>query len=604
MLSPNEVILVCVILGALVLILSNRIRADWVAIMVLLALALTGVVSFDEAKVGFSSSVVIIIIGLFIITHALEDTGVVQWIAERLKQIGQGSEARLILLFMGTGAALSLIMSTVAAAAMLLPAAVQVGRESRVSPSKLLIPLSFGTLVGGMATYFTTAHIIISSILRDQGLEGLTMTDFLPAGSVITIAGLAYMTLIGRRLLPTRKSVGQAASPYLLSRKLFETYHLDERLWEVSVLPDSRLVDVTLDQSQIGESLGLTVVAIWHGQNAVLNPEPDEVIRTDDHLLVLGRKERVQQLATWGTKVGRTNGWPNGEANERDYTVDLTEVVVSPRSSVIGKTLTDLHFRKKFGLTTVALWRENRSYRTDVGKMPLEAGDALLMVGSPTQIRALADERDFIVLESGHAFRPPLPQKARWAVLITALVLAASILEIVPAAEAALIGAVAVVLTGSINVDDAYRVVEWRVIFLIVGMLPISTAMIKTGLAARIGAAFVTTLQPFGPLALVAGLSALAVFLTQILGGQVVGLIIGPIAITAALQVGVNPQAMAVAVANACSAGFLLPIAHPVNVLMMGPGGYTFGDFLKVGVGMTLVTFVALLIGMSVFWGV
>jgi di/tricarboxylate transporter len=236
--------------------------------------------------------------------------------------------------------------------------------------------------------------------------------------------------------------------------------------------------------------------------------------------------------------------------------------------------------------------------------MSLEAGDALLMVGAPHQIKALAEERDFTVLASGHAFRPPLPHKMGWAVTITVLVLLASIFEVVPAAEAMLAGAATMVLMGCINVDDAYRAVEWRVVFLIVGFLPVSTAMIKTGLAVRIGEASVTALAPFGALALVAGLFALTVALSQLLGGQVVALVVGPIAVTAALQVGVNPQAMAVAVAIGCSAAFLTPLAHPVNVLMMGPGGYTFGDFFRVGAGMMLVTFLALLLGMSIFWGV
>lgn len=599
MLSPNEVILITVIVAALALILSNRVRADWVAIVVLLTLSLTGMVTFDEAKVGFSRSVVITIIGLFIVTHALEDTGVVQWVADRLKQIGRGSEARLALLFMGAGAVLSLAMNNIAAGAVLLPAAVQVGRDSNVPPSKLLIPLSFGTLVGGMATYFTTANIVLSSILRDQGQAGLSMGDFLPTGGLIVIAGLGFMALIGRRLLPARESFGQAASPYTLSRKLYETYQLDERLWEVQVLSGSRLADVALSRSRIGEDLGLTVAAIWRGHNAILTPSPDEVIRADDYLLVLGREDRVKQMTAWGVKIGRTNGRLNG----KDYAVDLTEVVIPPRSSVIGKTLTDLHFRSKYGLTSVALWRENRSFRTDVGKIPLEVGDALLMVGTPRQIQALADDRDFLVLQSGHASRPPLPHKAGWALAITVAVLLSSIFEIVPTAEAMLIGAAAMVLAGCINVDDAYRAIEWRVVFLIVGMLPVSIAMVKTGLAERVGAAFVAGLSPHGALALIAGLFLLTVALTQVLGGQVAALIIGPIAVAAALQVGISPQAMAVTVAIGCSAAFLTPIAHPVNVLMMGPGGYKPSDFLVIGAGMTLVTFATLLVGMIVFWG-
>ncbi|GIV81608.1 MAG: hypothetical protein KatS3mg051_0962 [Anaerolineae bacterium] len=277
-------------------------------------------------------------------------------------------------------------------------------------------------------------------------------------------------------------------------------------------------------------------------------------------------------------------------------------MLIPPRSAAVGKTLSDLRFRARYGLTAIALWREGRSFRTDVGKMPLEVGDALLMIGKPGSIGALAKERDFLILQSEEMQQPRLPHKAWQALLITVGVLLLAMLEILPTAETTLLGAVAMALTGCINLDEAYRAIEWRVVFLIAGMLPLSTAMIHTGLAARLGSALVEALAPFGPLALVAGLFALTMLITQAVGGQTAALMVGPVAVTSAVQLGVNPQATAVAVAIACSAAFLTPIAHPVNILMMGPGGYTFGDFLKVGLGMTVVTFLGLLLGMHLFW--
>jgi di/tricarboxylate transporter len=598
MFSSQEWVLIGVIAAALVGIASGRIRADLIALLVLVTLPIVGVVSFQEALSGFSRSVVITIIGLFMITQGLEDTGVVQWIADRLKQIGGGSELRLILLFMTTGAVLSLVMNNIAAGAVLLPAAVQVGRESKVAPSKLLIPLSFGTLVGGMATYFTTANIILSSILRDQGQERLSMMDFFPTGGVIVLAGLLFMAIVGRRLLPTRESVGQSAIPHSLSPALYDAYQLDERLWELCVPSHSKLAGTQLKLSRIGEELGITVVGIWRGRHMILNPDPNQIINPNDRLLVLGREERVQQMVDWGVEIVRANGQ---HLPQYDNSIDLTEVLIPPRSSAVGKTLSELQLRNRYGLTAVALWREGRSVRTDVGKAPLEVGDALLMTGKAAGIAALRKERDFLVLQ-GEETQPLLPHKAGWALLITAAVLLLSILEITPNAEAMMIGAAAMALTGCINLDEAYRSIEWRVIFLIAGMLPISIAMIHTGLAERIGSALVDTASPYGPLALVSGLFLLTMLITQVIGGQVAALIIGPIAVTSALQLGVNPQATAVAVAMACSAAFLTPIAHPVNILMMGPGGYTFNDFLKIGLGMTIVTFLTLLLSMHLFW--
>jgi di/tricarboxylate transporter len=601
MLSTQETFLLIIVFAAVLIILSGRLRADVVALIVLLALGIARIVTPEEALSGFSSPAIITIIGLFIISHALEDTGAVQWLADRLRQIGGGNEGRLVFIFMAAGALLSLVMNNIAAGAVLLPAAVQVARDSNVRASRLLIPLSFGTLVGGMATYFTTANIILSDMLIDQGQRGLGMTDFMPTGGLIVLAALAYMLLIGRHLLPVRESVGQHASPRSLSRNLYETYQLEERLWEVRVLPGSRLVNVPLNQSHIGEELGLTVLAIWRGHQAILTPEPMEVILSGDYLLVLGREERVAKLSEWGLSIGRENGNVNVR---HDYSVDLTEVVIPPRSAAVGKSLSDLRFRNKYGLTTVALWREGRSYRTDVGRFPLQVGDALLMVGAVPRIRSLAQERDYLVLQSSHAARPPHPDKIVWAVLITVAVLLVAIFEFLPTPEAMLIGAVAMVLMGCLNIDDAYRAIEWQAVFLIAGMLPVSIAIVNTGLAARISDSVVGLLSSYGSLALIAGLFLLTMIVVQVMGGQVSALILGPVAVNAALQFGINPQAVAVAVAIACSTAFLTPMGHPVNVLMMGPGGYKPGDFTRVGLGMTAVVFAMLLIGMAVFWGV
>lgn len=601
MLSAQEWILVVFIAVTLVIIVFDLLRPDLTAILVLAILPLTGLVTFEEALSGFSRSVVITIIGLFVITQALEDVGAVQWIAEQLKQVGKGSEMRLILLFMGTGATLSLIMNNIAAGAVLLPAAVQVGRESDVAPSKLLIPLSFGTLVGGMATYFTTANIILGSILRDQQQAGLSMIDFLPTGGLIVLAGLAFMALFGRWMLPTRETVGQSASPYLLARNLTEMYQIPEQMWEVHVLPTSPLVGVSLAESKIGENLGLTVIAIWRGHQAILTLQPTETIQADDFLVVLGRDDMIAELTSWGMELGRQqNHIPDGAS----YFVDMAEVIIPPRSRALGKSLAEINFRNKYHLTGVALWREGLSFRNDVGIMPLEPGDALLMVGTPDNFKALANDRDFLLLQSTHTARPPLPQKAGWVLGITGLVLLISILNIIPSSDAMMLGVAALALTGCINLDDVYRGISWRVIFLIAGMLPLSLAMINTHLAEHIGQVLVNTITPYGPLALIAGLFLLTVLVTQVIGGQVAALIVGPIAVTTALQSQVNPQAMAVAVAIACSAAFLTPIAHPVNVLMMGPGNYTPRDFLKVGSGMLVVTLITLLVGMRIFWHV
>ena len=600
-LSLNELVLINIVLGALALIISNRFRPDIVAILVLLALAITGLVDVEEALSGFSRPVIIVLMGMFVITRSLEETGIVQWFSARIQRVAGDSEKRLIVVFMAASASMVLVMNVIAAGAVMLPAVLRVSRESGVRASKLLIPMAFGTLIGATATYFPTANQIISAILQENGITGLGMADFFPTGLPIVIAGLLYMIFIGRHLLPDNQSLNEVYSPLMTSRKLRQTYQLDERLWEVRVDPNSRLVNVRLNRTGIGAELGITIVAIWRGHHAILAPDPLEILQADDYLLVMGREERVRGLERWGVKVGRDNGTIR---RDHDYSVDLTEVVIPPHSAVIGKTLKDLRFRNQYGLTSVALWREDHSIRTDVGVTPLDAGDALLMVGPVEKIRTLASDRRFLVLESSHAYQPQRREKVRWALAMMALVLVGAIVEVIPLALAVLTAWMGLVYSRTLSMSETYQSIEWRVIFMVAGMLPLSIAMINTGLATRIGDLLVATLAPLGPLALVAGLYTLSMLVTQIVGGQVTSLIVGPIAITAAIQAGIDPRAVGVATAIGCATGFLTPVAHPVNVLMLGPGGYKFGDFARVGLGLTLITFLMMLIMMYFYWGI
>jgi di/tricarboxylate transporter len=597
-LSRQEVALIVIVIVAIILIISSKVRADIVALMVLLALGLSRILPAEKALSGFSAPAVVTIIGLFVITATLERVGIVRWVADRLARLSGTSLLRMMLVFMGAGALLSLVMNNIAAGAVLLPAAVSVSRKKNVPASKLLMPLAFGTLLGGMATLFTTANIIVSGSLQAQGQRPLTMLDFLPVGGAMVITGTAYMLLIGRRLLPERQSMTRAI---LSQQDLVQTYQLAERLWEVQVQSDSPLVRQHLADTLIGARLGLTVVGIWHGREAKIPPSPADIIEADDILLVLGREERVRQLEPLHTIIGR-----DGHHPQIGYkiSVSLSEVVIAPRSPVVGKTLKELRHRNKFGLTTVALWREGRSYRTDVGDFVLQPGDALLMVGPPERIRQLAEEPGYIVLDHPSEAPAQPDLKTFTALAITAAVIVLSAAGVLPTAEAMIAGATLLVLTGCMSMEEAYHSVEWKVIVLIGGMLPIGPALQETGLALQIGHAFTSGLAPWGPMALIGGLYLFSVMLTQVMGGQISALVVAPVAISAAAQMGVNASAVGVAVSVACSAAFLTPIAHPVNVLMMGPGGYTFKDFFRVGVGLTTVCFITLLVVMPLFWNI
>jgi di/tricarboxylate transporter len=604
-------LVIVIIILPLLLVTMNRLRVDVAALLIAAALGVAQLLGFgilgapntpgDAAKSisGLSQPVVVTLFGLFIITRCLDKTGVTRWIARRLLAIGANSDARLILLFTTVAALLSLFMNNLAAGALLLPSAVDVSRRTGIRPSRLLMPISYGSMLGGVATYFTTANIIVSDLLTSANppQTPLHILDFTPTGGLIAIAGIIFMATIGRRLLPNRMPKPEQMMARRTGGELEDTYQLNERLWEIQVRPDSPLVGKTLAQIGIGQKLGLAIAAIWHGRQAIFAPAPDQTLRAGDILLTVGREDRVSQLNDQGLKVGRNSH--NGHMSTRG--VSFIEVLPAPHSSVEGKSLKEIEFRKRYGFTAVALLREGRSYRTDVADLKLNFGDSILMVGEDSRVRDLRNNPDFIVLEPDPGDQPIDKREATLAVFIILGAIALSIIG-VPVFLAMLVAGMLVVILGLITMEEAYRTMEWQAIFLIAGMYSVSLAMVKTGLADLVGQNVVNIVTPFGPLGLAAGAYLLTAALTQFMGGQVTALVTGPIAISAAISLHTSPQAMAVAVAIGCSASFFTPLAHPVNILMIGPGNYTFGDFFRVGWGLTIVCFIMLLVGMTLFW--
>lgn len=596
--GPKEIEVLVVSLVALLLVLSGRIRADLVALLVVAALGLGRILPAKAVFSGFSSSVTVTIAGLFVITSAFEETGAVHWFADRVSRLLGHGQRSVAGVFMVAGAFASLVMSTIAAAAVLVPASVQISRRAKVPESKVLMPLGFGTLLGGMATLFTSANIIVGGALEAQGQAGLTMWDFLRVGGIAAVAGILFMMTLGYRLLPSHPSAGRKA---VGDADLQRTYRLAERLWEVQVPGASKIAGLTLADSGLGSRLGLTVIAIWRGKEAIIPPVPHERFLPGDILLVLGRDDRVDQLGGMGLIVGR--GHATSGAGQA-LPVALSEVVIGPRSSAIGHTLKDLRFRNRFGLTTVALWRGGRSFRTDVGDFELDAGDALLMVGPQSAIEELATEPGFLVLERDSGAPPKARGRALLTVAVAGIALVSSAFGWVPMAEAMLGGAVALVVLRCLSIEQAYRAIDWRVILLIGGFMPLGAALVDTGLTNLLTTALGKWLSGAGPVLLLAVLYLIAAALAQLVGGQVAALIIAPIAISLSMNLGIDARAVGVTVAVACSAAFLTPIAHPVNLLTMGPGGYVSKDFVRVGWGLLATCFVVTVVAVTLVFHV
>ncbi|MCL5998790.1 MAG: SLC13 family permease [Chloroflexi bacterium] len=589
---PSTITLAIILACAFGLMLTNRLRPDVIAICVALALGISGVITPNDVFSGFSRSAVITILGIFILTQGLYRTGVTRAIGIYLARVSGGGERRMILLVMLAGATLSLVMNNIAAAAMLLPATVDAVKRAHIAPSKVMIPLAFATALGGMATLFTTSNIVVSATLRDQGFNGYGVLDFAPVGIPIVIAGISFMLLAGRRLLPNTDPARQIAAVAEIKEKLAESYQLRERLNEVRIPRESALLGRTIAQSRIGEKWGLSVLAILRGKRSILAPAASEVIEPNDVLLIVGRNERVQKLEQEGAIVepeARLDG------NLVSAEVSLVEVIPAPRSRAVGQSLRQLHFREKFGASVVALWHGGRSVRTDLADLPLQYGDSLLVHGPNEAIRLLQADPDFLVLRADSA-EPAIGRKAWLSAGIMAATLALATTGLLPVAETVVLGAMAMVLTGCLTMDEAYRAVEWRAVFLIAGMLPVSIAMVKTGTADLLGQGLVNALAGYGPLAVGAGLLLLTALLTQVMSGQVTAVVLAPIAISAAQIVGADPRAMAMFVAMGSSLVYITPTAHPVNVFVMGPGGYSASDYPRVGLPLTVLLFIVIMI--------
>lgn len=547
---------------------------------------------------GFGQAVIFTLLGLFILTRALTYNGLMGWLGERLARASARSLWQLTLFFSALAALLSLGMNNIAVGALMLPVAIQAARRLGIYPSKVLIPIAFGTALGGMATYFTTANIVMSNLLTSAQppQPPLGMLSFLPIGGLIALLGLGYIALFAPRLLPERRSALEQALARRSEADLERLYALGERLWEVRLDEHSPLIGKTIIQSGLGQELGLAIVAIWRGRRAIFAPAPSEHLQVNDILLVVGREDRVQRLAQRGCLIGR----------ERRYLssmeVTLLEILPSPHASVLGKTLKQINFRRRYGFTAVALLRRGRSYRTDVGDYPLELGDTLLVVGPAEEVDRLREDGEWIVLEA-EATPPEYPSRRAIAALLLMILAILAFLFGVPAYLAVLGAALLALLFRLLPLDEAYRAIEWPTLFFIAGMYALSLALVQSGLAAAFTRLFLEALEHPSPLFLGGAAFWVAAALTQLVGSQATAFVVGPLVISTAIHLGINPQAIAVATAIGCSASFVTPISHPVNMIMVNPGNYRFGDFARLGWGVMLTTFLGLILGLHWIWG-
>jgi di/tricarboxylate transporter len=581
---------------AVVLFVSEKLRVDVVAMMVLVALVLTGLVTAEEAFSGFASPAVITVWAVFIVSGGLTRSGVADLIARQVVQLAGRSQLRLTVLIMLAVGVMSAFMNNIGAVAILLPAVMSVARETDIPPSKLLIPLAWASLLGGNMTMIgTPPNILASSILESYAdIEPFGFFDFTPMGLVVLGAGILYMVLVGRHLLPKRSPGGDLA----------DSYPVQEYLTEARVAGDSPLLGRTVREADLENRYGLNVIHIH-----LCCQEGEAVSAMTDHRLQEGDELHLEATADAILAANQALGlvpvpdrpiqpW---EPEPERSAIELAEVVLAPSSSLRGKTLRQIDFRSRFGLAVLAIRHQGETLFARLGDVALDFGDSLLIQGPVDKINLLRRERDFLLLDM-----PPMEmrrtQKAPVSIAILLGVLVVVTAGWLHVSAAMFIGALLMVLSGTLTMDEAYRSIEWKSVFLIAGMLPLGLAMENTGTARLLADQIVGLVGNWGPLAVMMGIFVMTGLLTEVMSNAAATVLAVPIAIDAALGMGADPHAFVMAIVIAASTSFLMPIGHQVNVLVFGPGGYRFSDYTKVGVWLNVVLFILTALILPLIW--
>lgn len=767
---------------SLVLFISEVIRMDLVALLVLGALAVTGLVDSNQAFAGFSNAAVITVWAMFILSEGLTRTGIADIIGRQVMRLGGNREATLIFVIMITGAVLSAFMNNIGVAALMLPVVVEVARRTGIAASRLLMPLAYSTLLGGLMTLIgTPPNLLISESLVLGGHEPFALFDFAPLGGIVMVVGVLFVVLGGRFLLP---KVSPKHDKHVSQRSLRSQYKLQERTFVMHVPMDSVLVGKTLAETRIGASTGLIILSLFRSGRSETLPGRQTVIRGGDGLLVQGRIDQFRELRRWSDLViereapvlksmvaskvvyaavtitdgspvvselirhaafrtrfdvavvgilrkggyrltnlayvpikagdqilvqgeveaiahlekfpdfqdieiyspeqlretyhtdermfvvrlpkesdlagetlkksrladvfdfrvlavfrdGELKVMPRGsevllggdllliEGQQSDLDVlrgmqeleidtkvpgnlgafesarlTLMDATLDPRTSLAGRTVGELNFRERYGIELAGIWREGDTIGTELADERLQIGDALLLLGPRDRLQLLSSDPDFLILTPlGQA--PPDTRRAPLAALIMAAVVGTVMAGYAPISVAAVIGGTIMVLTGCLNMEQAYRAIDWRAIFLIAGMLPLGTAMQESGAAIYLANQVMDLLGDAGPWPVIMGLYILTAMATMIIPTAALVVLMSPIVLSAMSEMGLQPETAMMAIAVAASASFTSPISHPANILVMGPGGYRFVDYLKVGVPLTIVVFITVMILLPILW--
>jgi di/tricarboxylate transporter len=586
-----EIILVLAILaGAVACFATERLPVDLVALLVLSALLVSRILTPQEAISGFSNTATVTVAAMFVLSAGLARTGVVNLLGQRLAAVGRlGLLPTLIALMLLIGLVSAFINNT-AAVAIFLPIVLGLARDTGISPSKLLIPLSFASMFGGVCTLIgTSTNILVSSIAEQHGLAPFGMFELSGLGLVLFAAGALYLLTAGVRLIPDRRA----------GADLTQSYGMGDYLTEILVLPESSAVGRPLRDSPLVRDLDLDVLEI-HRDGRPLAAGAGTVLEAGDLLRVRCDVEKIRR-AEEQKGIVLKSGLKWREEDLQSAETSLLEVLVAPGSALEGKTLKETGFRQIYGGTALAIRHRGELMRERLGTTPLRSGDVLLVEVRRDRIEALKRIQDFVIV-SEIGLDEPRREKLPLALVIVACTVAVATLGLLPIVGSAILGSVLLVLTRCLTLEEAYQAIEWRVIFLLGGILPLGLALESTGGARLLSSLLVDTVGVWGPVAMVSVFYLLTSLLTEAMSNNATAALLAPIAISAAAALDVDPRPFLVAVTFAASASFMTPVGYQTNTLIYGPGHYRFTDFLRVGTPLNFLFWLIATLLIPRFW--
>lgn len=586
---------IAVVLGiifiAVVLFITEKLSVDIVSILVMLLFMGTGVLNTEEGLAGFSNPATITVGAMFVISASIFRTGILNNVGTILTKVGKRNYTLCLVTIMALAGVLSAFINDTAVVALFMPIVIQVSKDSNISASKLLMPLSFGALMGGVCTLIgTSTNILVSGIAMKQGEKAIGMFEMAPVGIVLLITGTLYMVFVGHRLLPHRKP----------NESLAEHFDMGEYLSEITVLPEFKSVGKNISQIEFVRDIGVDVLEIIRPNNVKIKANPFSQIRAMDKLLILSDLDKLKKIGDIpGIRIKKEQKF--SESKFESEATKLYEGIVTPNSALDGKTLQEVNFSLVYGAWVLAIRHRLGILGKKIHEARLRSGDVLLLVANPKEIDRVRNSGDILLvsekLTSEFRYEKTIP-----ALIIIIGVIMAAALNISPIVLSASVGVMLLILLRVINVKEAYRSIEWKVIFLLAGVLSMGTALEKTGAAQLLSSGLVNSLGLLGPHAVLSGMFLLTFMATNFMSNNATAALLAPIAIATAEGMGISTRPLLMAITFAASLSFMTPIGYQTNTMIYGPGNYRFKDYLKVGTPLNILLWIVASLLIPVFF--